>query len=98
MSESLTQGHIECNRCKGVGHVKCECPDYAFKTVEGHSLNHKWRDQSGVSSEGFCIQQCRQCGRVRGLYYQWDAGTGSDDSEVDYGFVDPMTITERKPA
>lgn len=89
----VQQGEIQCHACGGKGHVKCNCPDTAMVLVP-HPLNYTHRDTTH-SNEGFCIQQCRRCGRVRGLYHQWDAGTGSDDQVVDLGFVDPATITER---
>ncbi len=88
-------GMVKCQHCDGTGKVKCDCPSYEMKTVEGHPLNHEdWRHEH--SSQGYVVRQCRRCKRVFGIRHQWDAGTGSDDDVKDFGIGDPLVlVTER---
>ncbi len=92
MSESKL---IDCPECGGTGKVQCGCPDCYCQRVEGHPLNATFRE-STYSREGYTIKLCKKCGKVWGHRWQWSDGTGSDDVFHDYGFVDPMTVTEMK--
>jgi hypothetical protein len=88
-------GNVPCRTCNGTGTVKCECLEHSLKTVDNHPLNTvDWN--SGGSRQGYCVQQCRRCGRVWGCRYQFDPGTGSDNHYKDFGFGNPLELaTER---
>lgn len=86
---------IPCRHCNGTGQVECQCDDHQLRTVADHPCNVS-DHSSPYSSSGFVVKQCRDCGRVWGLEYQWDAGTGSDDKVTDYGFGDPFELVKKE--
>lgn len=89
------RGLIDAHHCKTcMCRVECQCDGQALKRVEGHPLNQVDWDHHG-SRQGYAIMQCGRCGKVWGLRYQWDGGTGSDDRLHDFGWIDPADITER---
>lgn len=91
----LPPGTISCYQCGGKGSAPCDCSDGWLRRVEGHPCNASdWKSYG--SSQGYVVKQCCKCGRVFGIRYQYDAGTGSDDHVKDFGFGDPLVlVTER---
>lgn len=90
-----TAGLIDAKHCPTCTcRVRCDCPANTMKRVESHPLNTVDWDHPG-SRQGYAVMRCGRCGKVWGLRFQWDGGTGSDNRYHDYGFVDPMAVTER---
>jgi hypothetical protein len=42
------------------------------------------------------VKQCGRCGRVWGIRWQYDDGTGSDDRAKDFGFGDPLKLVKER--
>lgn len=84
-----------CHHCKGTGRIEHECNlDSPCKAVKDHPLNQS-DHSSSRSSQGYMVKQC-YCGRVWGIRYQWDAGSGNDDRVHCFGKGDPLKVaTER---
>ncbi len=96
MSDELPPGYVRCWHCDGKGFVKCDCPDSRVRRVDKHPLNQTDWDNPYTSMQGYVVKQCLDCGRVFGIRYQWDVGTGSDDHVKDFGIGDPLElVTER---
>ena len=88
-------GKIPCHYCKGTGLLNCDCRDHWLKTVVGHPLNQLDFDDN-YSRQGYVVRVCSQCGKVFGIRYQWDAGTGSDNHIKDFGFGDPFELVKER--
>ena len=81
-TKELQKGQIVCGHCHGKGVVKCNCPESERELVENHPCN-KTYSSTTYSGSGYVVKQCRQCGRVFEVSYQYDEGTGSDDKYRD---------------
>ena len=84
---------VDCPKCDGSGKVLCECKHLSI--VDGHPLNAI--DSSGSHrGRGYTVKICRKCGRVWGLRWQWDSGSGGDYDAKDYGFGDPFELVKER--
>jgi hypothetical protein len=84
-----------CEKCQGTGKIKHECRTYQLKTIKDHPCNvTDYMDATG--SQGYTVQQCVVCQRVFGTRWQFDAGTGSDCHEKDYGIGDPFVLVKER--
>lgn len=60
-----------------------ECMEHDLKVVDHPATTKDW-DIPG-SSQGYLVYQCQECGDYWGCRYQYDSGTGQDDSWHRFG-------------
>lgn len=74
----MSNGYVPCYYCGGTGKIKHECTQYNLNLIK---LLY------GYPGESLGIYRCSTCGQLWKIRWQWDSGTGSDNSHVYEGIV-----------